>query len=75
MTKTASIFDVLRRVSGYDLTEELNGQHINRLSNVLTLREEVRTFFGQLLLYFEEIEVNFTSSDCFKLNSLNINNV
>jgi hypothetical protein len=67
---TANIFSVLRMFSGHQLFEELNGEHINRLSNVLTLRSDIHEMFGKMFFYFEEVEASFTFFALFSSQSL-----
>lgn len=51
------IGSLIQRYGGIPFEEELNGENINRLSNVLTAAPEVHDFFGRLEIWLEAVPV------------------
>ncbi|KDQ16182.1 hypothetical protein BOTBODRAFT_31254 [Botryobasidium botryosum FD-172 SS1] len=52
--RSSHLFEVLDRFGGVQLNDE-NGEKINLLDNVMTLKMELHTLFGQLAIWFEPV--------------------
>ncbi len=53
MIKGDSVWAVLKRFGGVDVVEELNGNQVHRLGNILTLSVNLHYFFDTLHLWLE----------------------
>lgn len=58
----ASVWAVLNRFGGVDVTEELNGAGIHRIGNIMTLGVDVHFKFDRLKIWFEETVCYATKS-------------
>ena len=61
---TEKLWKYISAFSGIEGLKELNGANIHRLSNGLTLAVHVHAEFDDLRLWFEEVEVSATTSEC-----------
>ena len=54
------IYEILERFSGWKLLDQLNGEDINRIENVITLSIVAHHYFGKLEVWLEAVEVRTT---------------
>jgi hypothetical protein len=51
------MYEILERFSGWKLLDQLNGDNINRIENVITLSIVAHHYFGKLDVWLDAVEV------------------
>jgi hypothetical protein len=59
----AGAWAVIQRFGNVSVIDELNGEKINRLENIITMAMDVRDLFNQLLVWFEETVRHFNAAE------------